>query len=167
MKTLLILSFFLTGIPQIKNYQMATNQNQEKNKAVTRKLYEEILNTGKFELLAGIISQNYEGPRGIKGPEGFSIAIRPVRAAFPDIHWTIEDLIAENEKIVVMWSWTGTNTVSFDGFPVSNARVTHHAISIFQFSDGKIIKGWMQADRLGFYEQIGVISPDLVKPRVK
>src|ERR1700676_806837 len=154
MKTLLILSFILSSIPQIKKNQMLSNQTPEKNKTIVRELYEEILNTGKFELLADIISANYEGPRGIKGPEGFAIAIRPVRAAFPDVHWTIEDMIAEDDKVVVMWSWTGTNTASFDGFPVSHASVTHHAISIFQFHDGKIIKGWMQADRLGFYQQI-------------
>ena len=137
---------------------------QSKNKTTVHKLYEEILNTGKLELLSQIIAVGYIGPRDIKGAAGFAETIRPVLLAFPDIKWTIEDLIAEGDKVVARWVWTGTNTGSFAGFPPSNKQVTHHAISIFQFNGDKIIKGWMIADRLSFFQQIGVISPDITTP---
>lgn len=141
-----------------------TGMETEKNKATISKLYQDTLNTGKFELLAHIVSENYEGIGGEKGPAGFAKGIIPVRAAFPDIKWSIEDLIAEGDKVVVKWSWTGTNTSSFTGFPITNKTVTHHAINIFRFDKGKIIKGWMQSDRLGFFQQIGVIAQDAITP---
>ena len=142
-------------------------KNQDKNKESVRKLYEEILNTGKFELLNQIVSEEYAGPRGIKGPTGFAETIKPVRAAFPDIKWAVEDLIAEGNKVMIRWTWKGTNTGSFDGFPATNKEVIHNAINIFQFSGDKIIKAWMQADRLGFYQQIGVVSADAITSPAK
>jgi steroid delta-isomerase-like uncharacterized protein len=150
-----------------KEVKMTTNPVQEKNKEIIRKLYEEILNTGRLELLNQVVSRDYAGPRGIKGPLGFAESIQSVRSAFPDIKWTIEDLIAEDNKIVVRWTWKGTNKASFDGFPVTNREVIHSAINIFEFRDDKISKSWMQSDRLGFYQQIGVISAGAVTPPVK
>jgi steroid delta-isomerase-like uncharacterized protein len=147
--------------------KMETNKNPNSNKAIVHKLYEEILNTRKLELLSQVVSDDYAGPRGIKGPTGFAETVKSVISAFPDIKWTIEDIIAEGDKVMVRWSWKGTNTGSFDGFPPTNKVVNHNAINIFQFSGDKIVKAWMQSDRLGFYEQIGVISPDAVKPLVK
>jgi steroid delta-isomerase-like uncharacterized protein len=152
----------------LTNLKTAMRMNsQNENKSTVRKLYEEILNTGKMELLAQVISDEYTGALDRKGPAAFAENISPVRAAFPDIRWTIEDLIAEDDKVVARWSWTGTNTASFAGFPPSNKTVIHHAISIFQFSGSKIIKAWMQADRLGFFQQIGVIAQDVTTPPIK
>jgi steroid delta-isomerase-like uncharacterized protein len=147
--------------------KMETIVSPDSNKAIIRRLYEEILNTGKLELLDQVVADDYTGPRGIKGPLGFASAVKPVILAFPDIKWSIEDIIAEGDKVVVMWSWKGTNKNSFDGFPPTNKEVTHHSINIFQLSGGKIVNAWMQADRLGFYQQIGVISQDAVKPPVR
>jgi steroid delta-isomerase-like uncharacterized protein len=147
--------------------KMETATTPDSNKATIRKLFEEILNTRKLELLNQIVADEFRGPHEIKGAAGFAAIVKPVIAAFPDIKWTIEDIIAEGDKVVVRWSWKGTNENSFDGFPANNKVVTHHAIHIFQFSGGKIIAAWMQSDRLGFYQQIGVISQDAIKPPVK
>ena len=78
--------------------------NEFENKTTVRKLYEDILNTGKFELLSQIISGDYTGIRDAKGPAGFVATVGPVRAAFPDIKWTVEDLIAEGDEVVARWS---------------------------------------------------------------
>lgn len=77
--------------------------------------------------------------------------------------WTIEDLLADNDKVIVRWSWKGTNTQPFRGVPASNKPVNDNAIVIYQFNDeGKIIHAWMQGDRLGVLIQIGVIPANLV-----
>jgi predicted ester cyclase len=141
--------------------------DQDRNKAIIHRLYEEVLNTGKWELLDQIVSPEFTGISGDKGPAGFARAIKPVMIAFPDIKWTIEDVIAEGDKVMVKWSWTGTNTSSFDGFPVTNKAVKHHAINIFQFDGHQIIKAWMESDRLGFFQQIGVIAADAITPPAK
>jgi steroid delta-isomerase-like uncharacterized protein len=143
---------------------MDTIQTLEKNKAAIRNLYEGILNKGKMELLNQIISEDYTGIRGEKGAAGFSETVDSIRTAFPDIKWTVEDLIAEGDKVVVRWSWTGTNTSSFRGFPPSQKQVADIAIAIYQFSGDKIIKAWIQSDRLGFLQQIGIIPQDLITP---
>ena len=139
----------------------------DSNKAIIRTLFDKILNTRKLELLDQVVADDFTGPHGLKGAAGFAATVKPVIAAFPDVKWTIEDIIAEGDKVVVRWSWKGTNQHSFDGFPATNKAVTHHAIHIFQFSGGKIITAWMQSDRLGFYQQIEVISQDAIKPPVK
>ena len=147
--------------------KMESKISPDSNKAIARKLFEEILNTRKLELLDQVVADEFTGPHGLKGTAGFAATVRPVIEAFPDVKWTIEDLIAEGDKVVVKWSWKGTNKNSFDGFPANNKEVAHHAIHIFQFSGCKITNAWMQSDRLGFYQQIGVISQDAIKPPVK
>ena len=137
----------------------------ETNKKIVRHLYEEILNSGHLNRLQEVIDSSYIGPQNILGPDGFARSIAPVLKAFPKIHWTIEEMIADDDRVMVKWHWNGKNTSSFDGFPVSNADVTHRAINIFTFQKNKIIGASMLADRLGFYQQIGVISEDAIKPR--
>jgi steroid delta-isomerase-like uncharacterized protein len=166
MKFFLILSFIFSFFTSNNQTHMAKIPDIERNKAIVLRLYNEILNTGKLDLLREVIADNYAGPRGITGPNGFAATIVPVITAFPDIHWTIEDILAEGDQVMIMWSWKGTNKYSFDGFPATNTIVVHHAISVFELHEGKIAKGWMQSDRLGFYQQIHVLSEDAVKPRV-
>lgn len=143
------------------------NQIRDRNKATVRKLYEEILNTGKLEILNKIISEEYTGVRGEKGAPGFAETVNSIRIGFPDIKWTVEDLIADGNKVVIRWTWKGTNTGSFRGFPPSNKKVTDNAIAIYEFSEDKIIRAWIQSDRLGFLQQIGVISADVMTPPIK
>jgi steroid delta-isomerase-like uncharacterized protein len=143
---------------------MDTIQIQEESKATVCRIYDEILNTGRLELLGEIISDDFINAQGMKGPDGFAQIITSLRHAFPDIKWEIEDLIAEGDKVVVRWTWTGTNSGSFRGFPVSNKKVTDHAIAIYQFKDNKVVQAWLQTDRLGFLVQIGVIPPDILTP---
>jgi predicted ester cyclase len=88
--------------------------------------------------------------------------VKSVIQAFPDIQWTIEDLISEDNKVVVRWSWQGTHTGTFREFiPPSQNTVTHQAINIYKFSGAKITKAWMQSDRLGFLQQLDLIPEDL------
>jgi steroid delta-isomerase-like uncharacterized protein len=150
----------LTKSKKVENME----DQMERNKATVRKLYEEILNTGKLDGLNGIISEGYSGVRGEKGAAGFAETVNSIRLGFPDIKWTVEDLIADGSKVVVRWTWKGTNTGSFRGFPPSNKQVTDNAIAIYQFQDDKIIKAWIQSDRLGFLQQVGVIAADVTNP---
>jgi predicted ester cyclase len=132
------------------------------NKEIIRNLYENILNNRKIELLNDIISPDYEGIGGVKGVAGFSGTVMSVIAGFPDIKWTIEDIISEGDKVVVRWHWNGTNTAPFRGIPPSNKIVVDNANVIYQLKDGKIINAWIQGDRLGVLTQIGLISESLI-----
>jgi steroid delta-isomerase-like uncharacterized protein len=156
-----------TGHSLLNRSTMEVNKSADSNKAIIRKLYEEILNKGKLELLNQIVADEFIGPHGMKGPAGFASTVKPVILAFPDIKWNVEDIFAEGDEVVVRWSWVGTNKGSFDGFPATDKEVTHHAIQIFQLNGGKITQAWMQSDRLGFYQQIGIISQDATKSPAK
>ncbi len=141
---------------------MSTIQTPEKNKEVVRKLYQDFLNTGRLELLDQMIAQDYVGPFGPGGPTAFAEPVQALLQGFPDIHWTIQDLVAEGDQVAVRWSWQGTHTKPFRGIAPSHKQVTDSAIAIYQLKDNKIIRAWIQTDRLGFLQQIGVVSPDVV-----
>ncbi len=146
---------------QIENKKMTTVQTQ-KNKEVIRDLYENILNNRRLELLKDIVSPDFVGPVGSRGAEGFAAAVQSVISGFPDIKWSVDDIVAEDDKVSVRWHWTGTNVAPFRGIPPSNKIVTDNAIAIYQVKDGKILASWLQSDRLGVLTQIGVIATDLV-----
>lgn len=140
---------------------MSVTQTPEKNRETIRKLYEDFLNTGKLELLGQIIAEDYVGIYGQKGPSAYAETIRALRQGFPDIQWTIEDLVAAGDRVAVRWTWQGTHRGSFRGFPASQKQVTDNAIAIYQFRDNKVVQAWIQSDRLGVLQQIGAVPQDL------
>jgi predicted ester cyclase len=83
-----------------------------------------------------------------------------VKIAFPNVHFTVEDLIAEGGRVAARWQMEGTNLGPFAGFPASERRARQTAIVIYQISDAKIVRAWLQNDRLGLLQQIGAI-PEL------
>jgi steroid delta-isomerase-like uncharacterized protein len=129
----------------------------DQNKNTIRKLYEEILNEGQWERLAPIIADDYIGVNNQKGPSAFAETVRGLRQGFPDIKWTVEDLVAEGDKVVVRWSWQGTHSNTFMGFEPTHKSLSNHAIAIYQFRGDQIVHAWLESDRFGFLQQIGVI----------
>ncbi len=143
---------------------METIQTQEKNKEIVLNLYEGVLNMGKLELLNTIFSEEYNGfsgPLGVKGVAGFTMTVKGLIAAFPDIKWTIEDLFAEGDKVALKWTWKGINSGEYRGLPPTQKEFTNSGIGIYQVSEGKIINGWLETDRLGFLQQRGLVAQDL------
>ena len=80
-----------------------------------------------------------------------------LRAAFPDIHYTVDDVVAEGDQVAVRWHWTGTHRGAFRGFPPTDKAVTNTGAGIFRLSGGKIVTAVLETDRLGFLEQIGAV----------
>jgi steroid delta-isomerase-like uncharacterized protein len=154
------------------NKQTASKQEQQmdtetRNKAVVRHMYEDILNTGRLDLLSEVIGDRYIGTAGEKGPEGAARSVGAVLKAFPDIKWRIEDLLADGDKVAVRWTWEGTHTGKFQDYPVTGNKVHANAMVIYRLADGKIINAHMLTDRLGFLQQIGVASKELGAPPKK
>jgi steroid delta-isomerase-like uncharacterized protein len=140
---------------------MSVTQTPEKNKEAVRKLYEDFLNTGRLEQLDQVIAEDYVGINGQKGPAAFAETIKALRQGFPDIQWSIQDLVAAGDRVAVRWTWQGTHAGSFRGIPPSHKRVSDKAIAIYQFRDDKIVNAWIETDRLGFLQQIGVLPQDM------
>jgi predicted ester cyclase len=158
----LLLTANITNAHTIPNNQkkeiMSTTQ---KNEAIVRNVYEQSLNGRNFELLHELISAEYPGFQGIRGPEGFERPIEGLIQAIPDIHWNIEDIFGENDKVAIRWQWEGTHMGSFNGHAPTGKLLTNDGMAIFEIKDGKIINGAMQTDRLGFWQSIDVLPANL------
>jgi steroid delta-isomerase-like uncharacterized protein len=107
------------------------------------------------------VSPDYVGPLGDKGPAVFGKLMGTLRTAFPDIHYTIDDVFAENDRVAVQWHWTGTHKAAFRAFPATGKAVSNSGTGIFRVQDGKIVAAVIETDRLGFLEQIGAVPKNV------
>ena len=121
----------------------------EWNKSVVRRLWEEVWNQADLAVADQIFDEAYAAHEK---------AFVPVfRAAFPDSHHTVEDLIAEGDKVVTRFTWSGTHRGEFMGVPPTGRRVAVGGIWIHRVIGGRIVEGrdWGQVDWLGLLQQLG------------
>ena len=135
----------------------------QENKRRIERLYRDCVNPGRLDLLEEFIDDDFVGSRGEKGPKEYKQTIAGVRNAFPDAEFTIEDMIAEDDRVVARWRMKGTQLGPFAGFPASGKPVSQTAIVIYQFRGEKIVRAWLQPDSLGLMQQIGAIPPHGVR----
>jgi len=124
---------------------------------IIRRLYEDCINTGRIDLLPELVADDYVGPNGEQGPSGFATTVQALRHAFPDIRFTLEDVIADEHRIAVRWSWRGTHLGQFRTFTPTGKAITNTGIAIYELRGGKIVKAWLETDRLGAIQQMGAI----------
>ena len=132
----------------------------EKNKAVARQFYEEIMNRRNNALVDSLLDDNYTNPEHPpqvpQNKEGAKIMFGMWDSAFPDYTMTVQD-IGEGDTVAVRWSFTGTNTGSFMGMPATGKRVTVGGINLLKFKNGKIADNLPEFDKFGMMQQLGVI----------
>jgi steroid delta-isomerase-like uncharacterized protein len=132
------------------------------NRKLTRRYFDEILNRGNFAVAADLLSASlaFRNPPVVAhGIDEFVSAIAGVRAAFPDLHFAIEDEIAEGDKVVTRWRVTGTQRGPFLGHAPAGKVIDVSGINIFRIADGTIQEIWVNMDRLGEAEQLGWLQP--------
>jgi steroid delta-isomerase-like uncharacterized protein len=132
------------------------------NKALIRRLYEEVWNKRKVELVSEIISPSHalQAPNvagSAVGPEAYKRQLMSFLAGYPDLHWTIEDLIAEENKVVACWTISGTHRGEYLGIPATNKKVSVDGITIHHIAKGKIMDSYSNWDALGMMQQIGAV----------
>ncbi len=137
----------------------------EENKAAFRRYVEEVWQAGKLDLVDEIFAQRYlshqpDGSALERTPEDVKRFVREYRAAFSDIEETVEDMIAEGDKVLNRWRLEATHTGEFRGIPASGERITVTGMGVFRFSEeGKVVESWDCLDQLGMLRQLGAI-PD-------
>ena len=134
----------------------------EDNKARARRVFEELVNTGNMALAdemaaPGFVRHDLGGGPDIVGPEGVKLFVGALRAAFPDIQMTVDDIIGEGDKVVVRYTARGTHSGEFRGIAPTGRKVTWAGINIYQVKGGKVVETWQLADALGLMQQLGVI----------
>jgi steroid delta-isomerase-like uncharacterized protein len=93
----------------------------------------------------------------LQGLEAYKQSIELNFTGFPDLRFTIEDQLAEADKVVTRWTFRGTHQGPFQGIPPTGKQVTITGISIFRVANGKGVEVWTDADYLGMLQQLGVI----------
>jgi steroid delta-isomerase-like uncharacterized protein len=132
------------------------------NKAIVRRLYEEVWNKRKIELVSEIISPSHalQAPNvagSAVGPEAYKRQTTLFLTGYPDLHWTIEDMIAEDDKVVACWTISGTHRGDFMGVPATNKKVSVDGMTIHHISNGKIMDSYSNWDALGMMQQLGAV----------
>ena len=139
-----------------------TNIAVEENKALMRRFYEEVLNKGNVnaadEFIARDVVNHSPLPGELPGLEGTKQGFAMMLKSFPDIHITVEDILAEGDKVVTRSTWRGTHKGQFMGIPPTNKPVTVAIITIDRISSGKIVEHWDVADQMAMMQQLGVVS---------
>ncbi len=134
----------------------------EENKATSRRFYEELFNQGNLDAAEEIVTPDFvihdpNIPEEPPGPEGLKQFVTMYRNAFPDLNFTIEEQIADGEKVATRWVADGTHQGELMGLAPTGKRVTVRAFTLQRFSGGKIAEDWAHYDALGMMRQIGAI----------
>jgi steroid delta-isomerase-like uncharacterized protein len=131
------------------------------NKKVIAAFVKEVINEGRLERADDLVALDFVEldpfPGQQQGREGLKDVIGGMRAAFPDIHWVMEEMVAEGDKVVSRFTWTGTHRATFLGIPSTGRRVTVKGVVIDRLADGKMADSRILMDALRMMQQLGVI----------
>jgi ketosteroid isomerase-like protein len=141
----------------------------EQNKAIVRRLFEEVWNKGNLSVADDLFTPNYDHhdpstPDFGRGPESEKKRATLYRTAFPDLRLTIEDIIAEGDAVMARWSCRGTHKGDLGGITPTGKQFTISGVSIARVAGGKMAEGWINWDALGLMQQLGVV-PETAKAK--
>lgn len=139
------------------------------NKSIVRRLYEQVWNKRRLEVTEELISSSHamqiiDLPDSGIGPEAYARNVTQYVRAFPDLKFTVLDMVAENEKVVVLWNISGTHRGEFRGVAPTGKKISVDGITINHLGKGKIIDSYVSLDMWGLMQQLGV-APTLVQPQ--
>ena len=126
------------------------------NKALVQRWFDEVWNKGREAAIDEMLA-----PRAVVhgvGPEGFKRFHTAYRTAFPDVKVTIEDMVAEGDRVALRWRATATHTGPLLNVPPTGKPVTFEGMGIVRVDKGMIVEGWNLFDQLGMFTQLGVVN---------
>ncbi len=135
----------------------------EENKALARQLLEEVINKGNMAAVDEYFASNYvehDVPPGVPPTrEGLKMLFTAFRAAFPDLHYTLEDELAAGDKVVHRIMGHGTMKGDFQGIKATGKHGMWQEMHIARFEGGKVVEHWQVVDQLGMLVSLGVMPP--------
>jgi steroid delta-isomerase-like uncharacterized protein len=152
----------VSGLILLLSLSLAAKTNLlEANKAVARKLFEVALSQSNWDVYNEIHSKDFvahAGKRSAGLAEDLQYA-KGWRQAFPDGQYTIDQMIAEGDMVMVRWTGRGTNTGEGNGLPATGKHAEATGITVLHIVGGKIVEEWNEADMLGLLRQLGLLPP--------
>ncbi|TAN06725.1 MAG: ester cyclase [Rhodanobacteraceae bacterium] len=135
----------------------------QNNSNTVRRFIEEVLNQGRIDAAGQFFWDDMveQVPLPGQGPglDGLKNALRGLRTAFPDMHWTVQEQVAEGDKVLSRFEWTGTQRGTFLGVPATDTPVRVWGMVIDRFEGTKIKDTRIIMDTLGLMMQLGVVPP--------
>jgi steroid delta-isomerase-like uncharacterized protein len=132
---------------------------EEKNKELIRRYYAEMWNEWNFDLAKEILAPGiaFRGSLGTetRGRAAFCDYMRKVRAAFPDFHNAIENIVAENDQVVARLTYTGTHEGEIFGVAPTHRKMSYSGAAFFRIRDGQVAEGWVLGDIFGLLKSLG------------
>lgn len=133
----------------------------EENKQLVRRIYDEAVSSGSYDVLDEVVASNYVShglPMPINGPEGFRQGVEAFRSAFPDLYMLVEEQIAEGDQVSDQGYLTGTHRGEFLGVPASGQQIKVNLIAIWRIENSMVVENWIQIDLMSLMQQIGAIQ---------
>jgi steroid delta-isomerase-like uncharacterized protein len=131
----------------------------EENKEIQRRVLVEVHSPGKLDLVDELYDENFIGlPDMTKGIENVKKFISNLLNTFPDIKFTVEDQIAEGDKVFAQWSITATHKGEFMGIAPTGKPIAVSGVTVYKILNGKVVQAWGMIDNLGILQQIGEVS---------
>ncbi len=133
----------------------------ERNKAVVRRFVEQVQNNNDWDAYDELNDPefvNLSAPPGVPADrEGGKMFLQSFANAFPDARFTINDMVAEGDRVVTKKTFSATHTGEFAGIAPTGNRVELTYVDILRLRDGRIVEHWLSMDQLTFMQQLGVI----------
>jgi steroid delta-isomerase-like uncharacterized protein len=131
------------------------------NKTVIQAFIEEVLNQQRLDRADDLVKENFVEldplPGQEQGREGLKAILGALFSAFPDMHWVVKEMVAEGEKVVTRFVWTGTHRGVFLGIPATGRSVEVKGVVIDHLEDGKMADSRILMDTIGLMQQLGAI----------
>ena len=131
------------------------------NKEVIRTFIEDVINQNRLDRADDLVQEDFVEldplPGQQQGREGLKGILASMRTAFPDIHWTIHEMVSEGDKVVSRFHWTGTHRALFVGIPATGKSVLVHGVVIDRLEQGRMADSRILMDTLSLMQQLGVI----------
>ena len=133
----------------------------EENKAIIRRMTEEFYNQGNVESAERFFADTYvhhdpASPQ-VRNRDGLKEVVRAFLAGCPDLHITIDELLAEGDTVTKRWTYHATHTGDLSGLPPTGKHITMSGLELFRLESGKIVECWLGYDNLSLMQQLGVI----------
>jgi len=134
--------------------------SEEENKAIVRRYYDEVLTGRNLKVADELFAPDFvsHSPSGkVVDLTTYLQAVSMSHSAFLDLNVTVEDQIAEGNRVVTRWTAHGTQTGIYMGIPPTGRELTVSAIHIHRLADGRLVEHWEQIDTFGALQQLGVL----------
>jgi steroid delta-isomerase-like uncharacterized protein len=144
-----------------KRGEEVLSMSTEENKSIVRRFVDEVQSKGDIDAIDELCSPefvNHSAPPGVPSNcEGVKQVTAMFRQAFPDSNFTVEDMVAEGDKVATRKTFHGTHQGEFMGIPPTGQQVSTGLIDVVRIVDGKVVEHWSMGDNLGMMQQLGVI----------